>query len=191
MVDVEAHSKPVLPAEADDAPAAPFLLWPSLPEELLQRAFLHLDSRSLARAEAACRGWRRAASADFLWRDRCAAWSWLTRRKPSGATWKQQERALSGAPRFVVVGGAYSARGRAFDAATGAWADVPAMATERNGAALLYDVEGASLCAVGGRSSGAGVRAALGSKRRFAPLSDVDLDSQESDFDRASNPLQN
>ena len=154
MVDVAAHSKPVLPAEADDAPAAPFLLWPSLPEELLQRAFLHLDSRSLARAEAACRGWRRAASADFLWRDRCAAWSWLTRRKPSGATWKRQERALSGAPRFVVVGGAYSARGRAFSAATGAWADVPAMATERNGAALLYDVEGASLCAVGGRSSG-------------------------------------
>ena len=48
-----------------------------------------------------------AASADFLWRDRCAAWSWLTRRKPSGATRKRQERALSGAPRFVVVGGAY------------------------------------------------------------------------------------
>ena len=93
MVDVAAH-KPPLPAEADDAPAAPFLLWPHLPEELLQRAFLHLDSRSLARAEAACRGWRRAASADFLWRDRCAAWSWLTRRKPSGATWKRQELSL-------------------------------------------------------------------------------------------------
>ena len=38
MVDVAAHSKPVLPAEADDAPAAPFLLWPSLPEELLAAA---------------------------------------------------------------------------------------------------------------------------------------------------------
>ena len=137
----------------------------ALPEELLQRVFSELPARSLAACQRVCLAWRRAASADVLWRDlTLLEHAWLTRRLPAETTWQQYHEQLSTSSlaSFVVIGGRVGeilgsgtprgiGRGRRWSVQAGAWADMPALEVERRGAALIRDDDGC-MCACNQRS---------------------------------------
>lgn len=122
----------------------------ALPEEIAQHVLRILDDgEALCHACAVCRAWRRLASAEPLWKSvTLTRHSWLTRRTPTDTTWKEYYAQLAtcqGAS-FVVLGGAYSAKGRRYSLRTGEWSDTPPLSVERRGAALLRNDDG-YLCA--------------------------------------------
>ena len=128
----------------------------SVPEEILQHIFSSLDASSLAAAHCVSRSWRRTAVSDTLWEPlTLSRYSWLTRRRTTdSSTWKQyyQRLATSESVSFVVLGGragASMAQGRRYALRSGEWDDLPQMAVERRGPALIRDEDG-SLYALGG-----------------------------------------
>ena len=117
-----------------------------LPEELLLRILLMLqDGESLVAGQRVCRLWRRLASSDALWQAvTLRRHSWLTQHRPEGRSWQEyfvQLTTCHGAA-FVVLGGAYSAKGRQYSIRANEWSDAPPLSVERRGSTMLRDDNG-------------------------------------------------
>ena len=146
-------------------------LMEALPEELLTRILLFLGrGDSLIAAQRVCRAWRRLATAEHLWESvTLERHSWLTQRVPSGSSWREYYAQLSTCrdAHFVVLGGAYSAKGRRYSLRTGEWSDTPPLTVERRGTTLLRDNDG-RLYALGGTERDRALR----SVERLDPATD-------------------
>jgi hypothetical protein len=130
-----------------------------VPDELLLRIFGALPAASLLACQCVCRSWRDAAGSDALWRDlTLASHAWLTRSAPDEVNWQRYHERLctAASAAFVVLGGRvgdrlgtgtqHAGKGRRFSLGDGTWSDLPALAVERRGAALVRHDDG-SLCA--------------------------------------------